>query len=712
MEYVNVPGNTPYKAITELSIHAQENVVYLHSIFSRGKVHFHRLELSEWQLSLEQLIATFGCPSLMSREFVKVLAQLAEHAASVSWLHAWAALKAAQRDRKKPALAFKRGIIIAREWVPNDVNVAMNTLKIHRAVASTSKGGDDEHNEHEDPSDSVGSGQEASSERKRSHSELSAYEEIELPRRQRSRRSTVDSYSDHPATLGEAPSDDYASSVCSGNEDNEDNVDNEAHLFASSQLGDNHAYPPNSIHGDSPTREAPTDHTTHLATAAQLATEVQGHITLAQRNPINANGNATPKSNTSATPRSNSPRKHPERLLEELEQAVYTKKNTQAYVPVPAERAISAEGHAFNRSTFTGSTSVDCTKEQLEGTRDDGWLSHSDFSTVLTPTLPTSFSYLEVPDHSPSFDWTVWAAGKRTRSRDLRGIMFCVILDVARKHWVMLAIDFEKRAVSEYDSMYNASMTMEIPSRYITLRQGVQWTEGGWSYVRAHTPQQTDTRSCGVYALACIFCIMTGTAIPATLDPRLWRQAFVALVAATNEPLLPHTVADHLLEQPTVAALVSKQIKLVSSLRAWMLNIDKLLTVFARLDPALRKTTVELSPGKIQQVLQQLEHILPGAGDLCATERPCTCANGVNLDNGPLAKAHSGYIAEYRAIRTKVERQRLRITAIDTAIERMGKLTMAYNEARTTERVRLDRIASDLHSAQAMLSSFPVKCVE
>jgi len=205
--------------------------------------------------------------------------------------------------------------------------------------------------------------------------------------------------------------------------------------------------------------------------------------------------------------------------------------------------------------TSVCSSSATCMKERLDGTHDGGWLSHDDFSTLLQCTLPTRFRNFEVPDFDPSTDWATWAARGRKQSTDPGGVVFCIINDLARKHWVLPVIDLDERVVSEYDSMYNVNHTMTVPARYITLRLGAQWEEGGWRHVQAQAPQQNDTKSCGLYALACIYCLVTGTAIPTSLDPRLWWQALAALAGATDLPLLPHRVVEPSLEQMTTVAM-------------------------------------------------------------------------------------------------------------------------------------------------------------
>ena len=194
--------------------------------------------------------------------------------------------------------------------------------------------------------------------------------------------------------------------------------------------------------------------------------------------------------------------------------------------------------------------------------------------------------------------------------------------------------------------------------------------------------QQNDTKSCGVYALACIYCLVTGTAIPTSLDPRLWRQAVAALAGAANLPLLPHRVVEPSLEQMTTVGLVSKQGKLAQSLKDWIVNADILVAVLSRLEKALKNTASELSTANEDRIVEQLRQVLPGAKSLRVTEGgACTCSDRAPKAEGPFTKAHATYLAKHRAFELQVERLKSRMNALRSAAERSRHATKAFEKS-------------------------------
>jgi hypothetical protein len=759
--------------VLALDLHAQEIVVHAQALFSRNRNDFERLASCTWQLSLSQLVSIFGCPPLLSRDFVHNLAELAEHTASVSWQDALEALQAARHDRKHLGDAFKRGIILGREWIPNDVTVATTALGLTRrpnqkrgrakvathnneqdhggAEPDVTIGGERKDSKVVDLVDDAAGDDNAAPpplKKLRRVPLFAPNDEVEQPRGA-SHTSGRNSYSLFSGDVGPF-SDDLSTQgshvideeIELGYEDDDDDDDFAGFLTPSAgevlNESDASGRQPSRTFQETSKNDSVLVRTTNEQTSVEFREHAQ--LTPGQR----PSAKALPSEE--AISRKHSPVADPAPEVtftlgghhKHVTQVAYVEKSTQRPPEITlakswnnvqgdthcqplfqAKTTMSNHGdqsgcatHPLRISSSPGPTSiyssaVTCTKERLEGTRDGGWLSHADFSIILRPTLPMKFTYLEVPDHDPSTDWAKWATLGREISTDPCRVVFSIINDRARMHWVLLAIDLDKRIVAEYDSVHSVNNTMAMPARFITLRLGMQWENGGWRYVRAQTPQQNDAKSCGVYALACIYFLVTGTTMPPSLDPRLWRQALTALAVATGLPLLPHVAVEPPLQQLTAAAMVSKQGKLAQLLKDWLHHVDNLVLVFSRLETALEHTKVELSTSKAHQILKQLDQIVLGAKGLCVAERGvCTCSDVINLGDGPFAKAHTTYIAEHRAFEMQVQKLRSRTTALEIATERIRHMTRAYEEARKEEKCRLDVIRSDLHLALTTLEAF------
>jgi hypothetical protein len=346
------------------------------------------------------------------------------------------------------------------------------------------------------------------------------------------------------------------------------------------------------------------------------------------------------------------------------------------------------------------------TKERLEGTRDSGWLSHVDLSTILQPTLPAKYRYLEVPDLHESIDWDKWAKIGLKQHPEPTQIVFCVVHDRYRKHWVLLNVDLERRVVFEYDSADNVTSTISTVSKHIITRLGADWDDG-WKHIRALTPQQNDSSSCGVYAIACVYFLVTGIAPPTSLDCKLWRHALAAMVVTIDEPIEPPIVVESPIQHFTAAKMVSSQVRLAQRLQEWLRNAGIMVDVFSRLSKEMAVTMEALSKEQVHQISPQLAEILPLAKSLCAAEGGgCTCESATNLTAGPFAGAHSMYLAKYHEKEKRVQRLRSRISALDVALKRVQHVTAGYQEACRKEQGRLDSVRLDLVSAWASLDAF------
>ncbi|KAF2247772.1 hypothetical protein BU26DRAFT_520836 [Trematosphaeria pertusa] len=116
----------PCAAMAIIALDAQSVVFGACVTFSRARTDYSRLDTSNWKLSQSTLREAFGCPSLMSRDFVKALANLATRASpTVSWQAAFTAIKAAQENRLGGRI---RGTSQQTEWAPSDVNHAAKSL--------------------------------------------------------------------------------------------------------------------------------------------------------------------------------------------------------------------------------------------------------------------------------------------------------------------------------------------------------------------------------------------------------------------------------------------------------------------------------------------------------------------------------------------------------------------------------------------------------
>jgi len=119
----------------------------------------------------------------------------------------------------------------------------------------------------------------------------------------------------------------------------------------------------------------------------------------------------------------------------------------------------------------------------------------------------------------------------RTPEGDLmEKVAFAV--NVGGTHWVLAVADIERQKAQVYDSLnwdYSIAKARDILSRVgaAAAKDGV----AQFTVEAAKGPQQNDAVNCGVFACALACLLSCGQPIPATLDARLWRAAFAALLS-------------------------------------------------------------------------------------------------------------------------------------------------------------------------------------
>ncbi|KAI8930607.1 hypothetical protein NX059_012217 [Plenodomus lindquistii] len=707
------------KAINLLDKPTQKIIISYWAPTSRSKRAFKSLESSEWALSLHVLGQWFGYPTLVSSSFITDLSKLAQAAAPTkSWADVWNALKKAQKQRGTVNPAFQRGLIHlnTRLWVPSDINNAATALGF--AVVSTSRKRTLDHatsagnvtppnsmsnheprGRHQGQSGAESEGAQVN-ETLDQHAE--DYRHNDSSRCKRQRRS----YSRDDFSIPEAELPRRASEY-EEEHDGEERYEDESDADADATWST-----------DSELDGLVEAKGGFDLTLAQLEHDDMQQA-LQENYPVNKDSYEDGISASSSLGQLDETNPGSSTLPLESRKALDTAANKGA----PADSYVNHEPRVV-RDTHTivvpsspplAETSaetlhdLECTKERLQGTRDGGWLSHVDFNTVLRLTLPPDCTYMEVPDYNESFNWAKWSRTSRKRSVADCVTVFCVVYDCTRRHWIMLAIHMTTHCVDQYDSLTDrADDRMEIPARHIAISLGAKWEEEGWKYTRAFTPQQQDTHSCGVFAMACILLLATRRPIPSHLNPTLWRVVLSALVGAPLEA--PRRVAEDNAGPRTASTIIRQRLNLSVDLRSWVSQITIVLAVFSTIKGSLQSTIYKLSTNAAHNLLDKLKTILPIAQELCEAEAgACECDKSIVADARPLALNHRRYIAQLHEYQRKVDALHLRETELKFAMERIELTTAAYREANNEEERRLQEVEADLNVSSTLLASFTTR---
>jgi hypothetical protein len=176
-------------------------------------------------------------------------------------------------------------------------------------------------------------------------------------------------------------------------------------------------------------------------------------------------------------------------------------------------------------------SSQDChspriTLQRLDCTRNEGWLSHLDIERIFDLVLPTDCTYIQLPNHDLTFNWSDWSS-RRFQPSLGASRTFSVIHNTIRKHWVLLEFSKTGYFVREYDSIYKTDDSLAILITHITWR--LKWERH--HHIRMRTPQQSDGHSCGIHVLVCALHRAIRMDVPKSIDARIWRFALRVLLA-------------------------------------------------------------------------------------------------------------------------------------------------------------------------------------
>ncbi|KAL1617086.1 hypothetical protein SLS56_011159 [Neofusicoccum ribis] len=170
----------------------------------------------------------------------------------------------------------------------------------------------------------------------------------------------------------------------------------------------------------------------------------------------------------------------------------------------------------------------------LSQLRNSEKVGHTAIWLLLRRLMPLESHLIEViSEHIPS--WETWAIGRRYHTAPHNLGVFVPLFQPARTHWVLLYLDLEQKRATLHDSLSDDFHPMEPAARALVKTIGGDWQAEGWQY-RADlwTPQQKDSRTCGLrVVLACLH-LATNVRQPADIDVGLWERIFRAAVGDGN----------------------------------------------------------------------------------------------------------------------------------------------------------------------------------
>lgn len=161
-------------------------------------------------------------------------------------------------------------------------------------------------------------------------------------------------------------------------------------------------------------------------------------------------------------------------------------------------------------------------------------------------------------------------------------------LHICGNHWALASLDRKTKAVSVYDSM---ASTMHEEAAEAVISQFLSEFLGedayAWNFTTGASPQQSDTSSCGVFALVTAVYLLSARTIPvAPYHVKMWRLVLAYLVApesAYGEAIWPYSTVDDrqsasvaIANSPEVAALQQQLISGTCSVQSAMDLTEKI----------------------------------------------------------------------------------------------------------------------------------------
>jgi hypothetical protein len=640
-----------YKLMEKLSEAAQRRMLDALATIGGYRTNFSRLNAAPWHLTLDELVATFGCSSLTSVTMLKSLSDLAKRSPeTTSWENVHKALSVAQQERQK------RGISVYETWTPADVAAAQLVLVPQLAAArdrptpeSSSSPASHMQSDTEalvalaEPSDPGPVSHTTTRKRSRSSALVSSIElarstppaldkvEEQTPTSKRSR--LVHTLSTLPASAGSRVS----------------SIVLQCRIGAAVLPVDNME-----------AHERPVD----TPTAARVERQHQGAAGGATVGETQPPGVQNQDSDDNASPKESSSLRQDADMVSldctAVDGGAADEKSAFAHVADVSQKGVLVEHGVLGEERSL----VAAQARRLMRNDESGRLSHSDFTAIINRILPPQFKCFELPDLDETTDWAAWAKRPLNRALDRELAYISVVHLSQQHHWIVLVTVPTEKVIDMYDSQGQTSELVASAAPHVVTRMGFNW-EDGWRYRMRAAPKQDDAFSSGIHALVCAMYRIAGETRPTTIDVPLWRHVLSGLLVEREEPF---NVSRHL--EGLVSAMVASpsrcdDTKRALAAHAWIQNqVQSMSIIFRHLEKCLEQEQHDVKKAfeQARAAVRDLEHLTPMV--LAFTEQ----AN----QGSSLYRAHVPYMQELERQNKQKKRCAMRRTVIAAKVKRVS----------------------------------------
>lgn len=318
---------------------------------------------------------------------------------------------------------------------------------------------------------------------------------------------------------------------------------------------------------------------------------------------------------------------------------------------------------------------VEQDRQDLIGT--SGWLTGAIMNMALDAITSAG-----VPRHFPVTTDVVTATARADnnpaytkRLRDNDDILI-LPLHISGNHWALATLDRKTKAVSVYDSMAS-TMHEEAAEAVISrfLSEFVGEDAHTWNFTTGSSPQQSDTSSCGVFALATAIHLLSGRTIPhaPSYHVKMWRTMLACLVApeATHGGAIwPYSAADDRESASVAMANSPETAARHQQVISGACSVESALDLADRIDDAVGRSVTKMKTAarerrRAMTELQAIDALIVAARAV-ADRRPIARMLVDRLAPG-VAQAMTDGAASVAFLRHKIETAEARLRGRTTA---------------------------------------------
>jgi hypothetical protein len=552
----------PYELMGKLSKAAQRSMLTALATTERYRTYFSRLEDAPWRLTLDMLVATFGCSSLSDLTMLQNLSDLAPCIPeTLSWNEVLDALSMAQKERHGGVCQTERDPSVYKIWMPADVAAAHLVLMPPAlgkpTPVSRSPPASDEQSGTEAPVASAGP----------SDAGLTLHTTARKRYRTRASVSAIELARSATTALDE-------------------------------------------VEDQTPTNKR--SRRLHTLSTLPSPANSRANSIILQRRRIGAA--VLPEDNMEA-----------HELLVDTPTAANQDGDDNANPKEPSSQRQDADGVSQDRTAVDGGAAheksalgkahalVAAQARHLMRNDESGWLSHSDFTTIINRILPPQFRCFELPDFDKTTDWAAWAKRPLNRALDRERAYISALHFGQEHHWVVLVTVPTDRVIDVYDSKGQTPELVARAAPHVVTRMGFNW-EDGWRYRMRSVTKEDDAFSSGIHVLVCVLYRIAGETRPTTIDVSLWRHILSGLLVDLDAPF---DVSGHL--EGLVSAMVASpsqcnDTKRALAAHAWLQDhVQSMNIVFSCLEKFLKQEHNDLEKAFEQATaaVRDLEHVTP-----------------------------------------------------------------------------------------------------